>query len=69
MGYHKGLRELHGIRLRHRGVSAHLNAHSTRLILKQEGRVLWDERIDNRMTHEQIKAVIDSIKDYKIGRW
>ena len=67
MGFHKGGEEVHAIRLRHRGVSAFQNKFGSYLLLKQDGRELYKERTSGLMPEEDIKSVIDSIKDFDMG--
>lgn len=64
MGFHFGTEDIHGIRLRHRGMSAFQNKYGTFLLIKQDGRLIYREQTERLMTADEIKGVIDSIKDF-----
>ena len=64
MGFHKGGEEVHAIRLRHRGLSAMQNKTGTWLKIRQDGKIIYSERTNGQLSTEDIKLVIDSIKDY-----
>ena len=70
MGCIKGAPEIEPVRVNYRGLNAFQDRHGCCLLIKgNDGRLIYSERTDRLYTKEEVKTVIDSIKDYRIGRW
>ena len=64
MGFNRATAYVEPIRIMHRGLSAYQNRVGTRLTIKLDGKVIYSERTNGQLSTDDIKGVMDSIKDY-----
>ena len=67
MGFNRATAYVEPIRIEHRGLSAYQNRVGTRLTIKLDGKVIYSERTNGQLSTDDIKGVMDSIKDFDIG--